>query len=252
MTVLDMNVATLPDIVGQVEVRIVEFIIVGSRARQRNAEEQEHGDRPDKHQPYVPFVENFLMITTSITNSRLGYAPVIFVLRCIGETGGDGSAPLLSTVLPVSVSVAAGWRCGIVRVRAERAQTGLGVRNTEHGKRSGLMLAVEWRGLGRVDVASGQSRRILGIVEPETQMESVRRVQAHVGVKTEDIVQKNRLDLDMAVIRLFANLDIGLVPSQTEAPSEIGVLGSIGLKEAVLDREQIKHETRLDPVEIQN
>ena len=63
---------------------------------------------------------------------------------------------------------AAGWRCGIVRVRAEWAQSGLGVRNTEHGKRSGLVLAVEGRGLGRVEVTAGKSRRILGIVKPET------------------------------------------------------------------------------------
>ncbi|HSZ79639.1 MAG TPA: hypothetical protein VK775_19695 [Chthoniobacterales bacterium] len=41
----------------------------------------------------------------------------------------------------------------------------------------------------------------------------------------------------MAVIGLLANLDIGLIPSQTEASREIGVLGAIGLKEAVLDGE---------------
>jgi hypothetical protein len=114
------------------------------------------------------------------------------------------------------------------------------------------MLAVERRGLGRVEVTAGQSRRILGIVKPENQMESVCRSQAHVGVKTEDIVQKNRFDLDMAVIRLLANLDIGLIPGQTKGSREIRVLGAIGLKEAVLDGEQVKRETRLDPVQIQN
>ena len=56
----------------------------------------------------------------------------------------------------------------------------------------------------------------------------------------------------MAVIRLFANLDIGLIPGQTEAPREVGVLGAVGLKEAILDGEQIKRETRLDAVQIQN
>jgi hypothetical protein len=64
-------------------------------------------------------------------------------------------------------------------------------------------------------VTAGQSRRILGIVKPETHMECVRRSQAHVGVKTEDIIQKNRLDLNVAVIGFLANLDIGLMPNQS-------------------------------------
>ena len=79
------------------------------------------------------------------------------------------------------------------------------------------MPAVERRGLGRVEVTAGQDCRILGIVEPETQMERVRRSQAHVGVKAKDIIQKNCLDPDMAVIGLLANFDIGLIPGQTEA-----------------------------------
>src|SRR5690242_12485160 len=83
-------------------------------------------------------------------------------------------------------------------------------------------------------------------------MERVRGSQTHVGVKTEDIVQKNRLDLDMAIICLFANLDIGLIPGQTKASREIGVLGAIGLKEAVLDGEQVERETRLDPIQVEN
>ena len=114
------------------------------------------------------------------------------------------------------------------------------------------MLAVERRGLGRVEVATGQCRRILWIVKPETQMERVRRSQAHVGVKTEDIVQKNRFDLDMAIIRLLPNLDIGLISGQTKASCEIGVLSAIGLKEAVLDGEQVKRETWLDPIHVQD
>jgi len=166
------------------------------------------------------------------------------------ESGAIIHRPLLSTAAPLSER-AAGWSCGIVRVRAERAQTVL-CWNTDHGKRSGLMLAVERRGLGWVEVAAGQSRSIFGVVEPETQMESIRRSQAHVGIKTEDIIQKNRLDLNVAVIRVLANLDIGLIPGQTKASREIGVFGAIGLKETILDREQIKRETRLDPIQIQN
>jgi len=88
--------------------------------------------------------------------------------------------------------------------------------------------AVEGRGLGRVEVTAGQSRRIFGIVKPETHMERVRWSQSHVGVKTEDIAEKNRFALDVAVIQLLADFDIGLIPSRTEASREIGVLGAIG------------------------
>jgi len=83
-------------------------------------------------------------------------------------------------------------------------------------------------------------------------MERVCRSQAHVGIKTEDIVQENRSDLDMAIIRFLANLDIGLIPGQTEAPREIGVFRAVGLKETVLDGEQVKGDARLDPIQIQN
>lgn len=82
-------------------------------------------------------------------------------------------------------------------------------------------------------------------------MERVRRSQAHIRVKTEDIVQKDRLDLDMTVVRLLADLDIGLIPGQTKASREIGVFGAVGLKEAVLNGEQVKREAWLDPIQIQ-
>jgi len=175
-----------------------------------------------------------------------------FFSRRSWERRGDDSSPLLSIMLALSVCVAAGWRRRIVRVRAEGAQSGLGVRNAEHGKWSSLMLAVERRGLGRIEVASGQSRSVLRIIEPKTQMERVRGSQAHIRVKAEDIIQENRFYLDMAVIGSVTNLDIGLIPSQTETTREIGILSAIGLKKAVLYGEQIECETRFDPVEIQD
>ncbi len=42
------------------------------------------------------------------------------------------------------------------------------------------------------------------------------------------------------------------LPSQTKASGEIGVFGAIGLKEAVLDGEQVKREPRLDAIQIQD
>jgi hypothetical protein len=101
-------------------------------------------------------------------------------------------------------------------------------------------------------VACGQGGRILGIVKPEAQMEGVGRSQAHVGVKPEDVIQENRLDLDTAVISCFADLYIGLIPGQTKASREIRGFRAVGLKEAVLQGEPVKRETRLDPVQIQN
>ena len=114
------------------------------------------------------------------------------------------------------------------------------------------MLAVERRGLGRVEVTSGQGGGILRVIKPEPYMKGVRRSQTHVGVKTEDIVQKDGLDLDMSVIGLFADLDIGLIPGQTKASGEIGILGAIGLEEAVLDGEKVKRKARLDAIQIQD
>ena len=61
----------------------------------------------------------------------------------------------LSSIAAAVLKRAGGWRCGIIRVGAERAQSALGVRDAEHGKRSRLMLAVERRRLGRVEVAAG-------------------------------------------------------------------------------------------------
>jgi hypothetical protein len=111
----------------------------------------------------------------------------------LGKQGRSVIAPLSTTA--VLVCAAAGWCRGIVRAGAERAQSRLGVRSAEHGKRSGLMFTIERRGLGGVEVAAGQRRSILGIVEPETEMESVRRCQAHVRVKTEDLVGNPDCDL---------------------------------------------------------
>jgi len=61
-------------------------------------------------------------------------------------------------------------------------------------------------------VAGGQCRGILGIVKPEAQMERVRRSQAHIGVETKDIVQKNGLDLNVAVRLLKSSSAAALSP----------------------------------------
>jgi hypothetical protein len=45
------NVGAFLNIVGEVEMRIVEFIIAGLCTRRRNAYKQNHGDRPEKQPP---------------------------------------------------------------------------------------------------------------------------------------------------------------------------------------------------------
>ena len=114
------------------------------------------------------------------------------------------------------------------------------------------MFSVKRRWLGRIEVAARKGSRVLRIVEPETQMERIRGGQSHVWVKAEDIVEENRFYLDVTVICPFANLDIGLIPSQAEASGEIRVFGAIGLKEAVLHGEEVKRKAWFDPIQIQN
>src|SRR5260370_4940737 len=145
----------------------------------------------------------------------LTFAPDISSQCSSARKRGDRSSPLLS-VVAASIGVTGCRRCGIIRTRAQGTQASF-VRNTDHGKRSGLMLSVERRGLGRVEVTAGQGRGIFGIIEPETKIERVGRNQADVGVKAADVVQKNRLSLDISVIRLLPTLDIALIPVTTEA-----------------------------------
>ena len=67
------------------------------------------------------------------------------------------------------------WCGGIVRFCAEWTQSRLGIRRTDHGKGSGVVFAIERCWLGRVKVACGESRGVLGIVEPEAHMKRIRR-----------------------------------------------------------------------------
>ena len=54
----------------------------------------------------------------------------------------------------------------------------------------------------------------------------------------------------MAAVPVLVNLDIRLVPGQTEAALEVWIFGAICRKRASLNCEQIKGEVRLDAVQI--
>src|SRR5947209_19467543 len=111
------------------------------------------------------------------------------------------------------------------------------------------MFAIERRGLGYIEAAGGC---VLRIVEPETDMKCVRRGQGYIGIEPEDLFQKDCLDADVTAIGVFSDLDVGLIPSQTEAAGEGGVGGPICLERASLHGEKIEGQFRFDTVEVQD
>src|SRR5262249_41215372 len=107
---------------------------------------------------------------------------------------------------------------GAIWISAQRSQTGVHIGRADHRERTGMMLAIERCHLERHAVAGG----IFRVVEPEPHLERVRRVQAHVGVEAEDLIQQDGLDAYMAVVSVFTDLDIGLIPGQPEVIRDEG------------------------------
>src|SRR5215813_8197113 len=81
-------------------------------------------------------------------------------------------------------------------VGAEGAEAGNSVRQANHRVRTGLVIAIERGRLGRVEAAG---HGVLRVVEPEPHVERVRRGQADVGIKAEDLIEEDRSDLDKPV-----------------------------------------------------
>jgi len=92
------------------------------------------------------------------------------------------------------------------------------------------VLTVKRRGLGRVEVASNC---VVWIVEPQTDMKRVRRRQSHIGVKAEDLIQKDGFDADVTVIGMLAGRNVTLIPRQTEALT-VGIQFAARLKDGAL------------------
>ncbi len=70
------------------------------------------------------------------------------------------------------------------------------------------MFAVERSELGGVIRREPAAGGVLRIVEPKTYMKRVGRLQCYVRIEAEDLVEQDRLDANMAVVGLLADLDI--------------------------------------------
>jgi len=150
------------------------------------------------------------------------------------------------------LGVAADWRGAVVRIRAKRTELRSGVDTADHGKRTSLMFAIERRGFRRVELAGRKSGSVLRVVEPEAHIERVRGGQTRVRIEAEDLVEKNSLDADMAVIGALSDFDVRLVPGQTETAIELWISAAVGKERAVLHGEEIECKARLDAVEVEN
>ena len=85
------------------------------------------------------------------------------------------------------------------------------------------MLSVEGSELRRIVGWESTSCRILRIVEPESQVEGIRRFKCRIRIETKDLIEEDGLDTNMAVVRMFVDFDVGLIPRQAKAAFEIGI-----------------------------
>ena len=76
--------------------------------------------------------------------------------------------------------------------------------------------------------------------------------QACVGIEPEDLVEKNGLDANMAVIGVLSDFSVGLIPRQPEAAVELRILATVCKERAVLHGEEIEGKAGLDAVEVKN
>lgn len=135
----------------------------------------------------------------------------------------------------------------IVGIGAERAQSALG-RKANHREWTRVVFAVERSGLGWVTAASN----ILGIVEPEADMEGVRRRKSNLRIEPENLIQKNCLDAYVTIVSVLPDLDVRLIPGKSKASFEVRVGIPVSEERAALNREHIKPESWLYAVQIEN
>jgi hypothetical protein len=136
---------------------------------------------------------------------------------------------------------------GVGRIGAQRSEVGLRVRDRHHRVRARLVFAIKRSRFGNVESASSG---IFGIVEPEADMKSVRRRKAYNRIEAENLVEQDRLDRYIG-IAIAIGLEIALIPRQAEV-LEVGVGLAICQQVAVLGREQIKSQVRLQVPSMQD
>src|SRR5258708_17342654 len=84
------------------------------------------------------------------------------------------------------------------------------------------MFSVERSELARVVRRKAAGSSILWIVEPESYMASVGWRQCCVRIESEDLVEQDGLDTNVAVVSLLADLAVRLIPRQTASALDDG------------------------------
>jgi hypothetical protein len=168
------------------------------------------------------------------------------------------SGPYECNPLPTAVPClgVAATRMSVIRIGAERAQLCFWIRCTDHREGASLVFAVEWSELGGVVRWETAGRSVLWIVEPEPYVKGVGRWQGRVRIKTEDLVEQDRLDANMAVVGVISNLNVRLIPRQAEAALEdvleVWIGRFVRQERAALYRKEIEGETGFESIKIQN
>lgn len=86
-----------------------------------------------------------------------------------------------------------------------------GIGHADHRQGTRVMLAVERR-----KPSEATRRRVIGVVEPEPEVEGVSGRERYVRVEAEDLVQQNGSDQDR-LSSSAVGLKIGLIPGKPKA-----------------------------------
>src|SRR5262249_39212199 len=113
---------------------------------------------------------------------------------------------------------------------AERSQSGNCVRQSRESQRTGSLLAIELAGLGGIKAAGNG---VLGVVEPQTHMERMGRLEIYIGVEAEVLIQQNRLQTDMTIGGALNSGYSRLRPRHVEAGGRLNQL-ALGVEDAAL------------------
>src|SRR6476661_5433296 len=161
------------------------------------------------------------------------------------RTGGVAvaSPPVLAGFVSAAADVAGSRVAGHGpvrrgRIRAQRPEGGLRVGPGDERQGPRLVIAVERRHPGEP-----AGCRVGRIVEPETEVERVRRTESYGRVEAEDLVEQDCLDPHGRSAGV-ADVDVRLVPGKTEV-GEPGNGRAVGVLVAVLHREQGELQARL-------
>ena len=125
----------------------------------------------------------------------------------------------------------------MIWVGAQRSEIGIGIGHADHCDWSSLVLAIERCGFRDVESATVDVG-VVRIVEPETNVQGVDGRERSIGVKSENLIQKNGLDRGLERT-LPIRLQVALIPRQPEVrEGRVGI--AIGEQIAALNGEHIE------------